>query len=91
MSANGTWINQHTKLLRGHRRLLNSGDEIALLNPYKHHKKAPAAGGSSGKEAERAAGVESGKDGDDVEKLEAEAATFTFIDLNRYMGQVKYD
>lgn len=80
MSANGTWINQHTKLVRGHRRLLHSGDEIALLNPYKHHKKHPS--GVADGQAEGAGG-ESGKEGDDVEKLEAEAATFTFINLNR--------
>lgn len=80
MSANGTWINQDTKLVRGHRRLLHSGDEIALLNPYKHLKRA--TNGVSDKEADGAGG-ESGKEGDDAEKLEAEAATFTFINLNR--------
>ena len=82
MSANGTWINQDMKLVRGQRRLLHSGDEISLLNPYKHQKRT-AAGGSSDKEAERGAGAESGRETNDAEKLEAEAATFTFINLNR--------
>lgn len=69
MSANGTWINHDIKLVRGHRRLLHSGDEIALLNPYKHLKKGPTR--------------TPGKDGEDAAKLEADAATFTFINLNR--------
>lgn len=79
MSANGTWINQDMKLVRGQRRLLNSGDEISLLNPYKHRK---PSGGSSAAE-KSGAGAESGREEDDPEKLEAEAATFTFINLNR--------
>lgn len=78
MSANGTWINQDMKLVRGQRRLLHSGDEISLLNPYKYHKRT-AAGGGSDKEAERGGGAEANA----AEKLEAEAATFTFINLNR--------
>eukprot|EP00904_Undaria_pinnatifida_P009768 jgi/Undpi1/5921/HiC_scaffold_2.g01195.m1 len=81
MSANGTWINQDMKLVRGQRRLLHSGDEISLLNPYKYHKRT-AAGGGSDKEAERGGGAEANA----AEKLEAEAATFTFINLNRNRG-----
>lgn len=69
MSANGTWVNQGTKLTRGARRLLNSGDEISLLNPNKQHKK------TDGK---------SGRDSDEGERLlEAEDATYTFINLDR--------
>lgn len=81
MSANGTWINQDMKLVRGQRRLLHSGDEISLLNPYKH-KKAGGAGGGGGSGAEKG-GAEPCREEDDQEKLEAEAATFTFINLNR--------
>ncbi|CAM9933350.1 unnamed protein product, partial [Laminaria digitata] len=84
MSANGTWINEDMKLVRGQRRLLHSGDEISLLNPYKHHKR------TADKEAERGgaggAGAESGREANDAEKLEADAATFTFINLNRNRG-----
>lgn len=97
MSANGTWINQDMKLVRGQRRLLLSGDEISLLNPYKHRKTGGGGGGGggggSGVEkggAGGAGGVESGREEDDSEKeklvkLEAEAATFTFINLNRWV------
>lgn len=75
MSANGTWINQTTKLARGGRRLLNSGDEIALLNPHKAAKRADAssAGGAD-------SGREAGEDGERL--LEAEDATFTFVNLD---------
>lgn len=75
MSANGTWVNQTTKLTRGARRLLNSGDEIALLNPNKQPKKATPG-------EKQASGAT--KEGDDGERLlEAEDATFTFINLDR--------
>lgn len=85
MSANGTWINQRMKLVRGQRRLLHSGDEISLLNPFK--KKAAAAGGAGVAngdqkgEAEKG-GAESGREEDDPEQLEA--STFTFVNLNRF-------
>lgn len=82
MSANGTWINQDMKLARGQRRLLHSGDEISLLNPYKHRKAAGGGGGGGGSGVEKG-GAESGREEDDQDKLEAEAATFTFINLNR--------
>eukprot|EP00752_Nemacystus_decipiens_P011211 g9962.t1 len=89
MSANGTWINQDMKLVRGQRRLLHSGDEISLLNPYKHRKAGGGGGGRGGggveKEKEKG-GAESGREQDDPEKVEAEAATFTFINLNRNRG-----
>lgn len=85
MSANGTWINQRMKLVRGQRRLLHSGDEISLLNPFK--KKAAAAAAAAGVangedkgEAEKGGG-ESGREEDDAEQLEA--STFTFVNLNR--------
>ena len=84
MSANGTWINQDMKLVRGQRRLLHSGDEISLLNPYKHRKTGGWGGGSGIEKS----GAEPGRDEDDpekLEKLEAEAATFTFINLNRWV------
>lgn len=86
MSANGTWINQDIKLVRGQRRLLHSGDEISVLNPYKHKK---AGGGGGGAVVEKGVVAESGRerDEDDPEKLEAEAATFTFINLNRWVQQ----
>ncbi|CBJ28013.1 Chk2, checkpoint kinase [Ectocarpus siliculosus] len=88
MSANGTWINQRMKLVRGQRRLLHSGDEISLLNPFK--KKAAAAAAAAGVangedkgEAEKGGG-ESGREEDDPELLEA--STFTFVNLNRNRG-----
>ncbi|CAN0412162.1 unnamed protein product, partial [Hapterophycus canaliculatus] len=43
MSANGTWINQDMRLVRGQRRLLHSGDEISLLNPFKNRKPSSAS------------------------------------------------
>lgn len=61
--------------------MLHSGDEISLLNPYKHRK---AAGGGGGSGVEKG-GAESVREEDDTEKLEAEAATFTFINLNRWV------
>lgn len=87
MSANGTWINQNTKLVRGARRLLNSGDEIALLNPYKASKKASSSSGAthrnvtSGTEGGTESGKEASEDGERL--LEVEDATYTFINLDR--------
>ncbi|CAN0024423.1 unnamed protein product [Ectocarpus sp. 12 AP-2014] len=89
MSANGTWINQRMKLVRGQRRLLHSGDEISLLNPFKKKAAAAvaaAAGVANGEdkgEAEKGGG-ESGREEDDPELLEA--STFTFVNLNRNRG-----
>lgn len=76
MSANGTWINQNTKLARGQRRLLHSGDEIALLNPNKHSKQA--AGMALHRVKDRF-----GRGRDEADKLQVEEVTFTFINLNR--------
>lgn len=55
--------------------MLNSGDEIALLNPNKQPKKAtPGEKQASGP----------AKEGDEGERLlEAEDVTFTFINLDR--------
>ncbi|CAN0414241.1 unnamed protein product, partial [Ectocarpus sp. 12 AP-2014] len=88
MSANGTWINQRMKLVRGQRRLLHSGDEISLLNPFKKKTAAAAAAvgvanGEDKVEAEKGGG-ESGREEDDPELLEA--STFTFVNLNRNRG-----
>lgn len=77
MSANGTWINQTTKLTRGGRRLLNSGDEIALLNPHKAPKRNDNPGGVDGADS----GRDASEDGERL--LEAEDATYTFINLDR--------
>lgn len=76
MSANGTWINQNTKLARGQRRLLHSGDEIALLNPNKHSKQA--VGMALHRVKDRF-----GRGRDEADKLLVEEVTFTFINLNR--------
>lgn len=85
LSANGTWINQDLRLVRGQRRLLHSGDEISLLNPYKH-KKAVGGGSAGSGVVKGEAGAEPGRGEDDPKKqLEAEAATFTFINLNRWV------
>lgn len=82
MSANGTWVNQTTKLTRGTRRLLNSGDEIALLNPNKQHKKPASGEGQAG----AGGGTESGKESGDGERLlDAEDAIYTFINLDRHV------
>ncbi len=85
MSANGTWINQHTKLVRGQRRLLHSGDEISLLNPNKTAVAAAAAAAATVAGGAGKGGAGSGREEDDAEKLEVEAATFTFINLNRWV------
>lgn len=80
MSANGTWINQSTKLARGQRRLLHSGDEIALLNPYKHNNRA--VGMASHRVKDRF-----GRGRDEADKLQVEEVTFTFINLNRRVSE----
>ncbi|CAM9269823.1 unnamed protein product [Discosporangium mesarthrocarpum] len=73
-SVNGTWVNQATRLTKGARRLLNSGDEISLLNPHK--KKAGGAGGLKGNRGPQV-------DADAEAGLLLEQATFTFVNLDR--------